>query len=97
MASRKKNKMLFLITDGEFNSEKNDEMITRIASRGVLKAMTLIMSDKGYNQLITEYNRTPDEFRHGAEIFGRVNSAEDLLPFAKSVVTGAIKKRSRMR
>ena len=97
MASRKKNKMLFLITDGEFNSEKNDQLITRIASRGVLTAMTLIMSDKGYNQLITDYNRTPDEFRHGAEIFGRVNSAEDLLPFAKSIVTGAIKKRSRMR
>ena len=95
MASRKKNKMLFLITDGEFNSEKNDELIERIANRGVLTIMTLIMNSKSYNELIEKYGRTPDEFRHKAEIFGRVNSAEDLLPFAKSVVTGAIKKRSR--
>ncbi len=97
MASRKKNKMLFLITDGEFNADKNDELIKRIASRGVLTAMTLIMNEKGYNQLINDYGRTPEEFRHGAEIFGRVNGADDLLPFAKAVVTGAIKKRSRVR
>ena len=94
MSSRKKNKMLFLITDGEFNADKNDELIERIAKRGVLTIMTLIMNSKSYNELIERYGRTPEEFRHGAEIFGRVNNAEDLLPFAKSVVTGAIKKRS---
>jgi hypothetical protein len=42
-------------------------------------------------------DRGTDEkyWRHGAEVFGRIKSAKDLLPFAKSVVTGAIKKRGR--
>jgi hypothetical protein len=34
-------------------------------------------------------------WRHGAEVFGRIKTAKDLLPFAKSVVMSAIKKRGR--
>jgi uncharacterized protein with von Willebrand factor type A (vWA) domain len=94
MSSRKKNKMLFIITDGAFDERKNDEVIARISKRGILTVMTLIMSDRDM-----EYyeDRGTDEkyWRHGAEVFGRIKSAKDLLPFAKSVVTGAIKKRGR--
>jgi len=94
MASRKKNKMLFMITDGAFDERKNDEIIARISKRGILTVMTLIMSDRDM-----EYyeDRGTDEktWRHGAEVYGRIKSAKDLLPFAKSVVTGAIKKRGR--
>jgi hypothetical protein len=94
MSSRKKNKMLFMITDGAFDERKNDEVIARISKRGILTVMTLIMSDRDM-----EYyeDRGTDEktWRHGAEVFGRIKSAKDLLPFAKSVVTGAIKKRGR--
>jgi hypothetical protein len=35
------------------------------------------------------------EFRHGAEIFGTIDNASELAPFARSVVVGAIKKRGR--
>lgn len=94
MSSRRKNKMLFIITDGAFSSNKNDELIERISKRGVLTAMTLIMSDRDldyYNDRGTGL----DEFKHKAEIFGRISSAKDLLPFAKAVVAGAIKKRGR--
>ena len=95
MASRKKNKMLFVVTDGAFDNRKNDEIIERISKRGVLTVMTLIMADREmeYYKNNDQYNE--DTFRHKAEIFGRIASAKDLLPFAKAVVTGAIKKRGR--
>ena len=96
MSSRKKNKMLFIVTDGEFNAEKNDELIERISKRGILTAMTLIM-EKDTLDYYSERGRTLDSFRHKSEVFGQINTAADLLPFARQVVTGAIKKRARFR
>jgi len=92
MSSRKKNKMLFIVTDGVFNHEKNDEVIERISRRGILTALTLIMSDRDM-EYYEKHGETQDKLAHGAEIFGRISSARDLIPFAKSVVMGAIKKR----
>lgn len=94
MSSRKKNKMLFVITDGVFDAAKNDEVMERIAKRGILTVMTLIMSDHDYNWYL-QHNKSEDSLRHKAEIYGRIKSAKDLLPFARSIVTGAIKKRAR--
>jgi hypothetical protein len=94
MSSRKKNKMLFMITDGAFDARRNDEIIARIQKRGVLTAMTLIMQESDL-EYYTERGTKLEEFRHGMEIFARINSARDLVPFAKSVVAGAIKKRGR--
>jgi hypothetical protein len=94
MSSRKKNKMLFIITDGVFDSNKNDEVIARINKRGILTAMTLICSDRDY-EYYDNNGWKKDTLQHGAEIFGRISSAKELLPFAKAVVTGAIKKRRR--
>jgi hypothetical protein len=84
--------MLFIITDGVFDSTKNDEVITRISKRGVLTAMTLIMRDTDY-EYYQGHGQTEESLRHGAEVFGRISSAKDLIPFAKAVVMGAIKKR----
>lgn len=98
MASRKKNKMLFIVTDGVFNTNKNDDLIERITRRGVLTAMTLIMDDREWKYYTEERNDlTKEQLRHKAEVFARISSAKDLLPFAKQVVVSAIKKRSRMR
>lgn len=95
MSSRKKNKMLFIVTDGVFNHEKNDELIERISKRGILTAMTLIMDDRDLKYYEGHGYNNEKEFRHGAEVFGRIKSARDLVPFAKMVVTSAIKKRTR--
>jgi hypothetical protein len=98
MASRKKNKMLFIVTDGVFDTNKNDELIQRIGRRGVLTAMTLIMNDKEWDYYVNDSGQlTEKQLRHEAEVFSRINTAQDLLPFAKQVVVSAIKKRSRMR
>jgi hypothetical protein len=98
MASRKKNKMLFVVTDGVFNTNKNDELIERITRRGILTSMILIMDDKDWQYYVEDHNQlSKEQLRHKAEVFARINTAQDLLPFAKQVVVSAIKKRSRMR
>jgi hypothetical protein len=94
MSSRKKNKMLFIITDGAFDTNKNDEVIERIGKRGILTAMTLIMPDRDLEYYLNR-GEAEETFRHKSEIFGRIATARDLVPFAKAVVLGAIKKRSR--
>lgn len=102
MASTRSNKMLFIITDGVFNTNKNDEVIARMAKRGILTSLVLIMRTKDYldakqsNEIaIAEGRSARWELRHGAEIFGNVNSAADLVPLARAIVTGAIRKKSR--
>jgi len=95
MSSRRKNKMLFIVTDGAFDENKNDEIIERIGKRGILTVMTLIMKDSDMDWYKERYSWGDDKFRHKAEIFGRIKTARDLLPFARSVVVGSIKKRGR--
>lgn len=104
MVSKKPNKIMFMITDGHFPTQKNDEVIDRISKRGVLTSMVLIMRDSEYqtymeeDKVRTDNGHKPNyEFRHGAEIFAHVNTGRDLLQLAKSVVVGAIKKRKAIR
>jgi len=103
LSSQRKNKMLFMITDGVFNSDKNDDVIKRISKRGILTTMVLIMRDRDYasieernQQAINKYGSPEYELQHGAELFKRVNSSKDLLALAKEVVVGAIKKKQRI-
>lgn len=102
MTSQRKNKMLFIITDGMFPVQRNDEVIKRIAKRGVLTSMVLIMSDRDFknaNQRNAELRAAGQgdawELRHGAEIYGNINNGADLVNFARSVVVGSIQKKSR--
>lgn len=94
MSSRKKNKMLFIITDGVFNHEKNDEIIERINNRGILTALTMIASESDL-EYYTRQGNGLKQLAHGAQVFGHIKSAQDLVPFAKQVVSSSIKKRSR--
>jgi hypothetical protein len=102
LTSPKANKMLFVITDGMFYGDRNDEVIARISKRGVLTSVVLIMNERDYNNAeernkvaIANGNKPDWDFRHNAEIFGRVNNGADLVTFARSVVLGSIIKKSR--
>jgi len=102
MTSQHNNKMLFIITDGIFDTRRNDEVIQRIAKRGVLTSLVLIMSDRDYKNSVERNNESIKqgrgpvwELRHGTEIFGHVTNGADLVNFAKAVVVGSIKKKSR--
>ena len=104
MMSQRANKMMFIITDGIFDSNKNNDVIKRLSKRGVLTTLVLIMSDSEYTSF-TEQNAaaiangdTPRyDLDHGAELFARVKSGKDLLQLAKAVVVGAIRKRKISR
>ena len=101
MVSQRKNKMLFIITDGVFDNKGNDEVIARIAKRGVLTSLVLIMDDRtmkdiedtNQKYIAAGHGSRYGDLSHGAELFARVNGGKDLLQLAKSVVVGAIKKR----
>jgi len=99
MMSTHANKILFVITDGAFDSDKNDPIIKRLSKRGVLTTMVLIMQDREWeefeasNKARAQRGMSTTDMTHGAEIYARVNSGKDLLQLAKSVVVGAIKKR----
>lgn len=98
ISSRAKSKIMFLITDGQFSAEGNDDVIKRMANRGVLTAFALIMGENDYSRYKQwGYFSNENEMYHGAEIKARVDSAASLIPMAKSIVIGAIKKRSMAR
>lgn len=90
MSSRAANKILFVITDGAFYSTESDNAIKRMSSRGVLTTMVLL-STSDTNQM------NDKSVWHEAEIRGQLKSAAALIPFAKSVVINAVKKRSHKR
>lgn len=87
MSSTRKNKILIVITDGAFNTSRNDDIIERIGRKGILTAMCLI--DRHSN--MSEHDK--QVARHKCEVFAQIDSAVELIPFAKGVVTGAIRKR----
>jgi len=85
-------------------TKKNDEVITRIAKRGVLTTQVLICDDNTMGEMdrrnqiaASRGDKIPYELNHGTEIFARIKGGKDLLQLAKSVVVGAIKKRKMIR
>jgi hypothetical protein len=97
MTSRRKNKIMFIITDGEFNRNPNDEIIQRMNTQGVTTVLLLI-SSSNEQQLASSasgYYGTDHDIWHQTKIHGIVNSAVDILPFAKQIVLDVIKKSSR--
>lgn len=94
-SSRAKSKILFLVTDGQFNHAGNDEIIQRLNSMGVLTAMILIATPSELQYYKEHYERTSQDMFHECSVRGVVETAADLLPFAKQVVTNTIKKSLR--
>jgi Mg-chelatase subunit ChlD len=96
-SSRAKTKILFLVTDGQFNHHGNDDIIKRLNAMGVITVMLLIASESEMQYYKDHYERmgsTQDMF-HECAIRGTVETAADLLPFAKQVVTNTIKQSLR--
>jgi len=98
--SKAKTKILFLVTDGQFQHRTNDEIINRLNSMGVITVMVLI-ADKDQAEYLENYYKNRSEhsssenLQHNCSIYGLINTAEDLLPFAKEVVTSTIKQSLR--
>jgi len=96
--SARKSKIMFIITDGDFNNNPNDDVVKRLRSMGVLTVMVLIADDREFERNKEYYiqnGKSLDDLYHHCEIFGNVATAGDLVPFARSIVTNTIKKAGR--
>lgn len=93
-SSKHKTKIMFLITDGEFNHYENDDIVKRLNAMGVVTVMILIADPQSLQSLTDRYAKYMDgeDMWHECTIHGSVTTAADLIPFAKQVVTNTIKK-----
>jgi Mg-chelatase subunit ChlD len=96
-SSRAKTKILFLVTDGQFSHYGNDDIIKRLNSMGVITVMIMIASEREMQYYRDHYDQrsNDDDMFHECSIRGTVETAADLLPFAKEVVTNTIRKSLR--
>jgi hypothetical protein len=94
-SSRAKGKILFLVTDGMFNHGDNDAIISRLNDAGVMTVLIMIADDQELEWYSNHYKNSGNDPWHNCSIHGVVKSANDLIPFAKQVVTGMIRKSIR--
>jgi len=94
MSSQHKQKLMFMITDGEF-SEANDKVIERMNARGILTVMVLIAGSDRQIDYVNSSKTRSDSYRHKCSIFGMMRTAEDLIPFARKIVLSMVKGKTR--
>ena len=76
-------RILFMITDGAWDSDKADESIRKMREAGVLTC----------NSLINEYDMSAESlerYRHGFELLQQIKSAKDILILGRSLIRLAI-------
>jgi hypothetical protein len=97
--SNKPNKMLFIVTDGEWaNEQVCDKTITNMKREGVTVCVVFIGYYKGIMEQIA-LSKKGDEsatkwlkgIRHGATIFHAVGNTRDVLPIASEIVKTTMK------
>jgi len=88
-ASNRKNKLLIMVTDGEWSDTQScDATLRRIEALGVLSAVAYIDT----NGQGVEGDRVYKRYGHGAQVFGGVGKSSDLLPWGKALVKATIKR-----
>lgn len=78
-------KILFMITDGQWNSTDGEKAVNEMRSAGVLTCQALI---SGYSNTEEELNH----YRHSFELMTSMQSAKDILILGKDLVRLAIKR-----
>jgi len=92
-SSRRKSKVMFIVTDGEF-SNNTDTIIERMNANGILTVLVMISSPAQLAYIDENRSESAKEaMKHKCSIFGTVTNAADLIPFAKQVVTSMIKNK----
>jgi hypothetical protein len=94
-SSKRKTKMMFIITDGQFDTDVNDEIIERLNGKGVITVLVMIATPSEMEYYAKQTNGTLEELYHKTQIHGIVETAADLIPFTKPIVTNAIRMAGR--
>ena len=90
-SSRRKNRLLVMVTDGSWSQEHAcDETMRRIEGLGVLSAVAFLDTNGG------RYKTTPEQdfnnYGHAAQVFGSTKSGAELAAWGKALVTATIKR-----
>lgn len=86
-SSQRRNRLIIILTDGDWSQAPAcDETLRRIEGLGVLSAVAYIDTD-GF-----DVSKAFPRYGHGAQVFGGVSKASDLLPWGKALVTATIKR-----
>ena len=91
LGSNKTNKMVFIITDGSWNSESlNNGIISRLQDEGVVVVVVYI----GARQAWEKPHEFVKHFGHGADIFHVISETRQLIPMAKELLFGLLKRKA---
>ena len=88
--STAKTKLMFILTDGMFNSGENDLIIKKLKDRGVYTSIVFLGNDKYVEQLAKQPEQI-EQIRHGAHDLQFIGNPSDLVKVAKGVVRHNIK------
>ena len=84
--SRRKTKLFFLLTDGQFYGGKNDDIIKNLNNSGVLTRMVFL----GNEQWVNYAKEKGEMISHGVQNFRVINKPLDLVKVAKDIVKSHI-------
>jgi len=99
-ASKKSIKILFIVTDGEWEKEAQcDDLIKRMGEKGVITSVVFLGDYKGYREVLGR-SAMGDEgatkyiarLRHKAKVFHAVSTTRDILNVATELVKSTLKK-----
>ena len=84
--SRRKTKLFFLLTDGQFYGGKNDEIIKNLNNSGVITSMVFL----GNDQWVNWAKERGEQVAHGVQNFRVITKPLDLVKVAKDIVKSHI-------
>ena len=99
-ASKKSIKILFIVTDGEWEKEVQcDDLIKRMGEKGVITSVVFLGDYKGYKDVLSRSISGDEQattyikrLRHKAQVFHAVSNTRDILDVATALVKSTLKK-----
>lgn len=81
-------RILFMITDGHWNTDEGEKAVIEMKNAGVLTCQALITESNFY----FENRKALENYRHGFELLTAIRSAKDILTLGKELVRLGIKR-----
>lgn len=81
-------RILFMITDGVWNTNEGDQAVIEMKNAGVLTCQALITESDFYNR----NHNALEQHRHGFELITAIKSTKDILTLGKELVRLGIKR-----
>lgn len=90
--SPSKTKLMFLLTDGQFNAKENDKIVERMNANGVMTNVVFLCGNENWRGQVLAQPKLLEEYAHKAHNFQIITKPADLVKVAKDVVKNHLKK-----